>query len=163
GVGGVALWAAVFHVVCHTLVKSSLFLQIGVVRHIYNSYRINRIGNYININRVGAIGFMIGTVVLLAFPPSPLFVSELMIFREIVAAEHWWLIAVMLLLLCIVIYAIWSRMLRLNYQPNQDELHLSQVNRMLSYSALVLLVAAIVLGLWQPDLLNRAIDTIITL
>lgn len=72
GIGGAALWAAVFHVVCHTLIKSSLFLQIGVVRHIYNSYRINRIGSYININRVGAIGFMLGTVVLLAFPPSPL-------------------------------------------------------------------------------------------
>lgn len=163
GVGGAALWAAVFHVACHTLIKSSLFLQIGVVRHIYDSYRINRIGNYININRVGAIGFMVGTVVLLAFPPSPLFVSELMIFREIVASGQWWLIAVMLMLLCIVIYAVWSRMLRLNYQPNQDELHLSQVNRRLSYSALVLLVAAMVLGLWQPDLLNRAIDTIITL
>lgn len=163
GVGGAALWAAVFHVACHTLIKSSLFLQIGVVRHIYNSYRINRIGNYININRVGAIGFMVGTVVLLAFPPSPLFVSELMIFREIVASGQWWLIAVMLMLLCIVIYAVWSRMLRLNYQPNQDELHLSQVNRRLSYSALLLLVAAMVLGLWQPDLLNRAIDTIITL
>ena len=45
GIGGVALWAAVFHVVCHTLVKSSMFYQVGIMRHIYNSYRINRIGN----------------------------------------------------------------------------------------------------------------------
>ncbi len=56
GVGGAALWAAVFHVACHTLVKSSLFLQLGVVRQIYDSYRINRLGDYININRVGAVG-----------------------------------------------------------------------------------------------------------
>ncbi len=96
-------------------------------------------------------------------PPSPLFISEIVVFREIVAAGHWWLIAAMLVLLCMVIYAVWSRALRLNYHPNQDELHLSHVDRRLSYSAMILLLGAIVLGLWQPEALSRAIDTITTL
>ena len=163
GIGGVALWAAVFHVVCHTLIKSSMFYQIGIMRHIYDSYSINRIGNYLNINRVGAIGFIVGTLVLLAFPPSPLFISEIMIFTEIVSLGSWWLLAIMLILMCVVIYNIWSRSLRLNYHSNQDTLHLSEVNRRLSYSAAVLLVIAIVIGLWQPDVLKNAIDTIVTL
>ena len=30
GIGGIGVWAAVFHVVCHTLIKSSLFLQIDL-------------------------------------------------------------------------------------------------------------------------------------
>ena len=163
GIGGVALWAAVFHVMCHTLVKSSMFFQVGIMRHIYDSYSINRIGNYMNINRVGAIGFILGTLVLLAFPPSPLFVSEVMIFSEIVSVGSWWLLAAMLILMCVVIYSIWRRSLRLGYQVNQDELHLSAVNRRLSYSAAVLLVVAIVAGLWQPDLLRDAIDVIINI
>ena len=163
GIGGVALWAAVFHVVCHTLVKSSMFYQVGIMRHIYNSYRINRIGNYMNINRVGAIGFIVGTLVLLAFPPSPLFVSEIMIFTEIVTIGSWWLLVAMLILMCVVIYSIWSRTLRLGYHSNQDELHLSAVNRRLSYSAAVLLIVAIVLGLWQPEVLKEAIDLIVNI
>lgn len=163
GIGGVALWAAVFHVVCHTLVKSSMFFQVGIMRHIYNSYSINRIGNYMNINRVGAIGFIVGTLVLLAFPPSPLFVSEIMIFSEIVSVGSWWLLVAMLILMCVVIYAIWSRTLRLGYHSNQDELHLSAVNRRLSYSAAILLIVAIVLGLWQPELLKEAIDQIVNI
>ena len=163
GIGGVALWAAVFHVMCHTLVKSSMFFQVGIMRHIYDSYSINRIGNYMNINRVGAIGFILGTLVLLAFPPSPLFVSEVMIFSEIVSVGSWWLLAAMLILMCVVIYSIWRRSLRLGYQVNQDELHLSAVNRRLSYSAAVLLVVAIVAGLWQPDFLRDAIDVIINI
>ena len=163
GIGGVALWAAVFHVICHTLVKSSMFFQVGIMRHIYDSYSINRIGNYMNINRVGAIGFIVGTLVLLAFPPSPLFLSEVMIFSEIVANGSWWLLAAMLILMCVVIYAIWSRTLRLGYHSNQDELHLSAVNRRLSYSAAVLLVVAIILGMWQPDFLREAIDTIVNI
>ena len=163
GIGGVALWAAVFHVICHTFVKSSMFFHVGIVRHIYDSYSINRIGNYMNINRIGALSIIIGTLVLLAFPPSPLFVTEVMIFSEIVAVESWWLLVLMLLLMCMVLYAIWSRTLRLSYHSNQDELHLSAVNRRLSYSASLLLIIAIALGLWQPDFLTEAIDNIVNL
>ena len=163
GIGGIGLWAAVFHIVCHTLIKSSLFLQMAVVRQVYNGYRINRLGDYISINKVGAIGFLIGTVVLLAFPPSPLFLSELMIFMEIFAGGKWWLAAGMLLLLCIVIYSICSRIIRLCYQPNQDEVHPSMADRALSWSALVLLISAMVLGLWQPAPLVELVNRIATL
>ena len=161
GIGGVALWAAVFHVVCHTFVKSSMFYHVGIMRHVYDSYSINRIGNYININRIGAIGFIVGTLVLLAFPPSPLFVSEVMIFSEIVSADMWWLLILMLVLMCVVLYSIWSRSLRLNYHANQDELHLSAVDRRLSYIASLPLVVAVVLGLWQPAVLDNAINSIV--
>lgn len=151
GVGGVGVWAALFHVACHTLVKSSLFLQMAVVRQVYDGYRINRIGDYIRINRIGAVGLLAGMVVLIAFPPSPLFVSELLILREAAADGAWWLVAAMVLLVCIVIYSFCSRMIRLCYQPNQDELHPSKVDRALSWSALVLLVLAMAAGLWQPE------------
>ena len=163
GIGGVALWAAVLHVVCHTFVKSSMFFQVGIMRHIYDSYSINRIGNYMSINRVGAIGFILGTLVLLAFPPSPLFLTEVMIFKGIISNGSWWLLVAMLLLMCIVIYSIWSRTLRLGYHSNQDELHLSEVNRRLSYSAAVLLVVAIAIGVWMPAPLKQAIDVIVNI
>ena len=163
GIGGIGLWAAVFHVMCHTLVKSSVFYQVGIMRHIYDSYSINRIGNYMNINRVGAIGFIVGTMVLLAFPPSPLFVSEVMIFTEIVSVGSWWLLLAMLILMCVVIYSIWGRTLRLGYHSNQDELHLSEVNRRLSYCAALLLLVAMVFGVWQPAFLKDAIDVIVNI
>jgi hydrogenase-4 component F len=140
-----------------------MFFQVGIMRHIYDSYSINRIGNYMSINRVGAIGFIIGTLVLLAFPPSPLFISEVMIFSEIISVRSWWLLIAMLILMCVVIYSIWSRTLRLGYHYNQDELHLSEVNRRLSYSAAVLLVVAIAIGIWMPDVLRNAIDVIVNI
>ena len=112
---------------------------------------------------IGALGVIIGTLVLLAFPPSPLFLSEVMIFSELVGAGSWWLLAIMLVLMCVVIYAIWSRTLRLSYHSNQDELHLSAVNLRLSYIASILLVAALVIGVWQPEILTKAIDTIVNI
>ena len=163
GIGGIGVWAALFHVFCHTLVKSSLFLQMAVVRQVYDSYRINRIGDYIRINRVGAVGLLTGMVVLLAFPPSPLFVSELMILKQVITDRNWWLVAGLLLLMCIVIYSFGSRLIRLCYQPNQDRLHPSKAHKALSWSALSLLAAAIVLGMWQPELLQRIITEIAAL
>ena len=163
GVGGAGVWAAVFHVVCHTFIKSSLFLQIAIVRQVYNGYRINRLGDYININKVGAIAIMVGMVAVLAFPPSPLFISELMIMAEALSGGDWWLIAIMVVLLCIVIFTICHRFIKLCYQPNQDELHPSNIDRRLSYSALSLLLVALVLGLWQPEFLTSIIDKIVTL
>ena len=163
GIGGIGVWAALFHVFCHTLVKSSLFLQMAVVRQVYDSYRINRIGDYIRINRVGAVGLLTGMVVLLAFPPSPLFVSELMILKQVITDRNWWLVAALLLLMCIVIYSFGSRLIRLCYQPNQDRLHPSKAHKALSWSALSLLAVAIVLGMWQPELLQRIITEIAAL
>lgn len=163
GIGGVGVWAALFHVICHTLIKSSLFLQIAIVRHIYNGYRINRIGDYININKVGAIALMAGMVVVLAFPPSPLFISELMILSQTIADDKWWLMVVMMFLLCVVIYSVCQRIIKLCYQSNQDQLHRENTNKALSYSALSLLIVAIVLGLWQPTPLVSLISKIATL
>lgn len=163
GIGGVGVWAAVFHVAFHTLIKSSMFLQIAVVRQVYDSNRINRLGDYMRINRIGASGLLLGMVALIAFPPSPLFISELTILSEAISVGKWWLVAGMLAMVCIVIYALTSRILRLCYQHNQDELHPSQSEKTLSWSALSLLVAAIVLGMWQPEILQRLLTEIATL
>ncbi len=163
GIGGIGVWAAIFHVVCHTLVKSSLFLQIAVVGQIFGTYRMNRIGNYININRTGAVAMLAGMVVLLAFPPSPLFISELLVLKQAVADGKWWLLVCMLLLMCIVIYAVCSRLVRLCYQPSQEKPRMSATHRTLSWSALLLLVAAMALGLWQPEILKQIIEEIVAL
>ena len=163
GIGGIGVWAALFHVFCHTLVKSSLFLQMAVVRQVYGSYRINRIGDYIRINPTGAVGLLVGMAVLLAFPPSPFFVSEVMLFRETIAGGRWWVAGTVLLLLCIVIYSVCYRIVKLCYQPNQDSLHPAPARNALSWAAFSLLAAAMVGGIWQPALLQQLIDQIVSL
>lgn len=161
GIGGVAAWAAVLHVVAHTFIKSSMFLQIGVVRSIYDGYRINRLGDYMRLNRIGAAGLILGAVALLAFPPSPLFVSELMILRQTMADGHWWLVAVIFLLLCIVIYSIFSRVIKLCYHPNQSPTREAPHATWLSWSALALLGMALIIGLTMPEWLMGWIDQIV--
>ncbi len=161
GIGGIGVWAALFHVVCHTFIKSSLMLQIGVIHRLYGSSSINRIGNYFAVNKVGAIGILIGAVVVLAFPPSPLFISELMILKQVVIEGQWWLLATMLLLLCIVIYSICSRVMRLCYHHSQERVIDFKQRNLLSWAALALLIVAMAIGIWQADALCAVIDQIV--
>ncbi len=108
----------------HLRQKSSLFLQMAVVRQVYNGYRINRIGDYIPHQPRGGRGAAHGHEKRAGgLPPRRSSSRKAMILRETVPGNHWWLVAVLLLLLCIVIYSFCSRMIRLCYQPNQDELH----------------------------------------
>lgn len=163
GIGGAGVWAALFHVVGHTLIKSGLFLQIARVRKSYGSYRINRLGDYMNISKTGAVTMIVGTLLLLAFPPSPLFLSEVKILGGTIGQGKWWLTAVMLLLLCIVIYGVWDKVLKLCYRPAAVRPAAAQSpRRLLSLSALFLLLCAIALGVWQPAPLADLIHGIAT-
>ena len=117
GIGGAGVFAALFHATAHTFIKSGLFFCMAQVGKTYGNYRINRIGDYIRINRVGAATILLGTVSLLAFPPSALFVSEVMIFKQIVLDGKWWLLAVTVLSLCFVMYSLFSRVLQLCFRP----------------------------------------------
>lgn len=59
-----------------------------------------------------------------------------------------------------MIYSISARIIKLCYQPNQEQLHPSSVDRALSWSALLLLAAAMILGLWQPECLTQTLNQI---
>lgn len=69
----------------------------------------------------------------------------------------------MLLLICIVIYSVCVRLVRLCYQPTQERPHPSTSDRRLSWSALSLLLLAMILGLWQPDALCELLNEIASL
>ncbi len=161
GLGGVAVFAAVFHVMAHSLVKSGIFFNVAQIGRIYGSYRINRIGNYICVNRLGAVSMLLGTVSLLALPPSALFISELMIFKQVIASGRWWLFGVMVVLLCFVMYSLAYRLLRLLYKPVALPEGEHAVNRLVTWSGFVLILLAVVLGIMQPDPLVNFIESII--
>lgn len=161
GVGGVGLWAAVFHVTAHTFIKSAMFQQVTQIGRTYGNYRINKIGDYININKTGAVAMLLGTIILLAFPPSPLFVSEVAVLKQIIVNGQWWLAVVTLLLLCIVIYSLCNRMLKLCYQEN----HVKEVRpargNVYTWTSFALLFIAMILGVWQPAALVEIINEIV--
>ncbi len=148
GIGGVGVFAALLHLTGHSLIKSGLFLQFSRVGKLYGTYRINRTGNYMQADAPGAVTALSLSAMLLAFPPSPLFLSEVMILGQVVAYGRWWLAVVMVLLVCVVIYTVFNRMVQLCYKPSATQTGPAD-RAAWRWIPLALLLAALALGIWQ--------------
>ena len=152
GLGGWGVFAAVFHLVVHSLIKSGMFMQVAQAGRIFRTYRINRVGSYLNIYRLGGIVVLMGTIGLLAFPPSGLFVSELMILRELIAGEHWIVLVLFVLLVCLVIYTLSRRFFGLLFRPaDTGKADAGLVDPVSTWLQFALILAALVLGIFQPQ------------
>ena len=115
GIGGVARYAAFVHIIAHTFLKSALFFQVRQVRNTFDTYEISKMGGYIRHYSAGALVLMLGTLGIVAFPPSGLFVSELAIFKTMLAQERWALFVVLVLVLLCCVYAIVQKLLSILY------------------------------------------------
>lgn len=151
GVGGVGVFAALFHVAAHSIIKSAMFLQMAKVGKTYGNYQVSRIGQYMSYNQHSAALLMLTTVLLLGFPPSPLFISEIMIFKQMVSNGQWLMLAVVILLICIVIYNFGFNIIRLCYHRSRGTYEKPKINYSLFIPVFALLALAILFGMWQPD------------
>ena len=160
GVGGIGIFAALLQVIAHALIKSGMFVQMAQVGKVYGTYRMIRIGGYIGVNRTGAVALLLGGMSLLAFPPSVLFVSEMMILRQVIESGRWWLLV---LLLCFVMFSFCSRILKLCYKPVGNPLPMPslRIHLGLTWCGLLLIAGASVLGIVQPPFLIKFINAVI--
>ena len=160
---GIGIFAALLQVIAHALIKSGMFVQMAQVGKVYGTYRMNRIGGYIGVNRTGAVALLLGGMSLLAFPPSVLFVSEMMILRQVIESGRWWLLVLLALLLCFVMFSFCSRILKLCYKPVGNPLPMPspRIHLGLTWCGLLLIAGASVLGIVQPPFLIKFINAVI--
>jgi hydrogenase-4 component F len=77
GVGGpVALYAAMLHLVAHSLTKSSLFFAAGSVVQAFNSRSMHRMRGMIRITPIPGAALALGALALAGLPPFAMFTSE---------------------------------------------------------------------------------------
>ncbi|MCQ2130052.1 MAG: hypothetical protein MJY94_01510 [Bacteroidales bacterium] len=104
--GGVGRYAAILHIVLHTFVKSSLFFQFAQLARTFRSKMLDDMGGYLSLNPFGALVLLLGFFSITAVPPSGLFVSEFMVFKSMAVNGQWVLLAAVLLLLTVLIWAL---------------------------------------------------------
>ncbi|MFI3266207.1 MAG: proton-conducting transporter membrane subunit [Rikenellaceae bacterium] len=160
--GGIGTIAALIHVVVHSMIKGGMFTLISQIGKLYGSYRINRIGNYAKVNPMGAAAIFVGALSLTAFPPSGLFVSEVMLFSGLISERKWWLVAVIIALLCVVIYSILERIIQLCFRNNNIErVDTTKFSKLTTFGAVALIVVALAIGALQPALFTDYILSIV--
>lgn len=164
--GGVGRYAAILHLVLHTLAKPTLFFQTGQIYRIYNSKSIYDIGNYFKYNTSGALVMLFAFFIITAMPPSGMFISEFLIFSSLFESGYWGILAFILLLLTLIIWSFGKNMFKMLFIPPvgfNDE-HVEKIPAVESFSHFVLLAMVIYLGLNPPaefvNLINSAISNL---
>ena len=164
GIGGIGYYAAILHIILHSFTKAGLFYQVGQSYKIMGTYELDKSGNYMNLYPAGATALLLGLLCITAIPPSGMFISELLLFKSMILKEDYFYLAAVSLLLCFVMYALFTRVLHIVYsQPRgiKSELH-EKVNPLQTVSQFVLFGIVIFLCFYQPvsfrDLINGIIS-----
>lgn len=153
--GGIGIYAAILHIVLHSLVKPSLFFQFSQIYRVYQSKSIYDTGNYMKYNKAGAFVVLLGFFSATAMPPSGLFVSEFMIFQSMFEAHRILILTVVVLLLTLIIWGFGSNIFKLLFIPpvRIDEKQIPRISPWESVPQYLLLALAVYLAYAPPALL----------
>ncbi len=92
-----ALAGALFYIIHHVIVKSSLFLIAGAVREVAGSYSLKAAGGLLSRQPLLALLFLVAALSLAGFPPFSGFFAKLVIFQAGVAEGRYLYVGIGLL------------------------------------------------------------------
>lgn len=161
GIGGVARYAAFVHIIAHTFIKSALFFQSRQAYATYGTYEISKMGGYLRLYPAGALVMLMGAIGIVAFPPSGLFISELIIFKSLLLEGRWVLFILVVLALLFCVFTIVQKLFSILYSKVPEKRVGDVPSAALSASQFILLGLAFYIFFFQTgavvNLINEAI------
>ncbi len=161
-IGGVGLFAALLHMIGHSLIKAAFFLNSGNIFCLFHSKRIKDVTGLLNVSPANAWLWVASFVGICAFPPFVTFISELLIIKELLGKSIT-LTIIFCGLLTAIIYGIAKNVISMIYgDPKYAETdQAAELSAAAYIPQVVLLGMAVWLGLYIPsfllDLLNHAV------
>lgn len=157
GIGGLATYGAMLHLIHHSLIKSSLFLSAGNVLLGYGSKLVNKTGNMAKLFPKTFTGFFAGFAGISGFPPFGIFVSEILIIMGAFQQGKKISISIFIFAL-ILIFAGASRLVtRMCFASCEDPDVLIKETWARTIPSFALLLASLTLCIWLPDSLYQTI------
>jgi hydrogenase-4 component F len=156
GIGGLATYGAMLHLIHHSLIKSSLFLSAGNILLGYGTKMVNKIGNMARLFPKSFGTFFAGFVGISGFPPFGIFISELLIIIGAFRTGHYISISIFIFSLILVFAGASRIVMRMSFAATDQEV-LVEEKMMRVIPSFVLLLTSLVLCLWLPDELYQTI------
>jgi hydrogenase-4 component F len=165
GVGGLGLYAALLHMIWHSIIKTSLFLTSGNVQKLFKTKDISKVSGILKVSKLTGWLLVLSFVGIAALPPSPLFLSELLLLKAMLAEKAYVLIAAVFFLLTVILFGIGNIVIRMTF--GQKPLSLKEENAHLGISMylpqILLILCAFAAGVYLPQFLNKMIESAVSL
>lgn len=162
GIGGLALYGAMLHLIHHSLIKSSLFLSTGNLILGYQSKLVSRVCKMTRLLPGTFTAFLGGFIGISGFPPFGVFVSELLIILG--AFRNGYPLAAGLFIACLVlVLAGFSKnFMAMSFGTCEEEILIKEKPLRL-FSPFLLLLTSVLLSFWMPEALYRTLDQAVAL
>lgn len=165
--GGIAMYAAILHMIAHSLIKASFFLTSGNVLDIYNTKKIKSVSGILKLDKTTGWLWIFSFLGIAAFPPSLLFISEFLMIKTMVVQKQFVLCVFFVVLLTIILFGLAKTIIRMSFgEPNEKKIDMYNDNvKKLSVGMylpqIVMLLSAFALGCYVPPCVNNLINAVI--
>lgn len=161
-IGGVAMYAAILHMIGHSLIKASFFLTSGNLLEIYKTKKIKSVTGVLKTDKKTGWLWVASFFGIVAFPPSVLFISEFLMIREMITKGQYFLCGLFVILLTIVLYGLAKAVIRMSFgQANAEKNYDDNVKNLslgMYVPQIILLTMAFILGVYIPTFLDVMIN-----
>ena len=161
GLGPLGTFAAMLHLLNHTLAKSMLFFLSGRVLQRYQTTRIGEVSGLLQTMPVTGGLFAAGLLALAGLPPFGIFISEFALLRAGFPAGRFWAMGLVLLLLTVAFVGVIAHLNRMLYGAPSTGVPHGEPSRWPLVPLALCLAALVALGLTIPSPLERLIAGIV--
>lgn len=158
-IGGIGIYAAMLHLIAHSLLKSSFFLTAGNILKEYKTKNINEIGGILKQDKLTGWLWISCFVGIAGLPPSPLFISEFLLLKAMFENNQIILALVFALLLTVIIYGIGKSIIKMSFGKIKTQKTNYILSKGMFLPQMVFIAASIVLGIYIPSFINQIIHS----
>lgn len=169
GAGGIGIFAALFHMVGHSLSKSAFFLTSGNLHDLAESNEISAVRSLLRRDRITAALVLAAFLAVSAVPPFSTFVSEVLLVWALIKRSAL-LVVLFLLLLVVILYGMGDRAVEIAFRTGAEEVEGSHQDgrtprspghlSLWAYLPQVLLLAlAALLGVYLPGRIDSMLHS----
>lgn len=156
--GKAGILAAFLHLTFHAIIKAGLFFQVGQMIRV-NGGNKSDIRGYMYLNPTGGFLLLFGSVAIMAMPPFGLFISELLIFKNLFLQKHWIIVVTISFILIVIFYALLKSIFKLLFYPVGESPKIDRKRILLENSLQFLLLGlGLYFGIFQNSLLFELIQ-----
>jgi len=115
------LAGAVFYVVHHIVVKTTMFLAAGLIEHRGGSSRLSRLGGMVVTAPATAVLFLLPALSLAGFPPFSGFAAKFGLFSAAAESREWAVLVVAVLVSLLTLFSMSKIWVAVFWSPPEDE------------------------------------------
>lgn len=157
GIGGLAQYAAILHLILHSLIKSSFFLTSGNIHQIYKTKQISSVKGLLKKDKITGWLWILSFICISGIPPFPIFISEFLLIKAMFENNYMILAIIFILLLTIIMFGLANSVFKMSFGESLNKEKSKYLNFTAYLPQVFILILLLIFGLFIPEIINSLI------